>query len=179
MRDWNVVVTTQERHFTEAKRLLRAYGEVATSDFFNVLLVKVDDPDALLQALARRAEEDPLAVACLGRVTPLRSTFLVQSKDEFERRSTRAVEEMIPELEGKSFHVRMHRRGFKGRISSLEEEQRLDELILEQLSAMGRPGRISFDDPDAVIDVELVGTQAGVSLLTRGRLDENPLLHPD
>jgi len=179
MKDWNVVVTTQERHFSEAKRLLREYGEVARSDFFNVLLMRVEDVDAFMDALARRSKEDPISVACLGRVTPVKSSFLFQSKDEFERKAKEAIEEIAPELEGKSFYVRMHRRGFKGRISSLDEEQRLDEIVMARSSEAGKPGKITFEDPDAVVEIETIGTQAGMAVLSRDQMSANPFLHPD
>ena len=70
----------------------------------------------------------------------------------------------------------MHRRGFKGRISSQQEERLLDDAILDSLSAAGTPARITFDDPDAVIDVETVGNQAGASLWTREELNRYPFL---
>ena len=45
----------------------------------------------------------------------------------------------LPILAGKNFHVRMHRRGFKGRISSHDEERFLDTILLEELGKIGNP----------------------------------------
>lgn len=66
------------------------------------------------------------------------------------------VSEWVPQLEGKGFHVRMHRRGFKGRLSSLEEEKMLDEFLLELTKERGNPGHVTFEGPDVIIAVETV-----------------------
>jgi len=42
-------------------------------------------------------------------------------------------------LAGKSFHVRLHRRGFKGRLSTAKEERFLDEALLDALDVLGHP----------------------------------------
>jgi tRNA(Ser,Leu) C12 N-acetylase TAN1 len=179
MKDWNVVVTLRGRRFGKALRLLQPYGQVARSDFFNVLLMRVKDPRALLEALHARAAEDPAILDCLARVIPVTRTFAFQSPAEFEERAKEAAQEFVPTLSGRSFHVRVHRRGFKGRLSSLDQEHLLDDVLLERLASMGTPGRLSFEDPDAVVDVETVGTQAGMSLWTRQELHGTPLLHSD
>ena len=44
---------------------------------------------------------------------------------------------------------------------------------------MGRPGRINFDDPDHVIDIETVGSRAGLSLWARDDLRCYPFLRID
>ena len=85
----------------------------------------------------------------------------------------------MPELAQKSFHVRMHRRGFKGRLSSPEEERFLDDLLLTALEEVGTPGRISFDDPDATIAIETVGQRAGLSFWRRSDLERYPFLRID
>ncbi len=73
-----------------------------------------------------------------------------QSHDKFENLAQKAVQPWLDVLEDKSFHVRMHRRGFKGRLSSLHEEQFLDHFIVEQTKTEGHPARISFYDPDII-----------------------------
>jgi hypothetical protein len=58
----------------------------------------------------------------------------------------------------------MHRRGFKGRLSSVEEERFLDNILLKALEKAGSRGRISFEKPDTFIALETVGPRAGLSL---------------
>jgi tRNA(Ser,Leu) C12 N-acetylase TAN1 len=75
--------------------------------------------------------------------------------------------------------VRLHRRGFKGRLSTPEEERFLDDALLEALQAAGTPCSLSFDDPDAIIQIETVGNRAGLSLWTREDLARYPFLRVD
>jgi len=55
----------------------------------------------------------------------------------------------------------------------------LDEALLETLEHRGTPGRIDFDDPDFILDVETVGQRAGMSLWTREDLHRYPFLKLD
>jgi hypothetical protein len=64
----------------------------------------------------------------------------------------------------------LHRRGFKGGLSTPKEERFLDEALLDALEKQGTPGRIDFEDPDAVIQIETVDGRAGMSLWTRDDL---------
>lgn len=179
MKDWNVVVTLRGRQFGRSVNLLRRFGEVASSGFFNVLLMRVDDAEAFLEHLRTRADEEAELLSLVARVMPVTQTFVFQNREEFEAHAKEAVQGFVPALAGKAFHVRVHRRGFKGRLSSLEEEHVLDDVLLERLQETGAPGHLAFDDPDAVVDVETVGTQAGLSIWTRQDITRHPLLHPD
>jgi len=178
VRDWNVLVTVRDRGWGKALRLLRPLGEVAETHYYNVLLLRVEQPRRLLDTLLERAAADPAALECLARVAPADGSFEFQTREEFEARASDALRAMAPRLAGKSFHVRLHRRGFKGRISGQAEERALSALLLEELRAAGTPARIAFEDPDAVVAVETVGTQAGVSLWTREDLRRYPFLRP-
>ena len=73
----------------------------------------------------------------------------------------------------------MHRRGFKGRLSSHQEESYLDHLLMTKLDAQGNPGRVDFDDPDYIIDIETVGQHAGVTLWNREQRLSYPFLRLD
>ena len=85
----------------------------------------------------------------------------------------------VLELAQSAFHVRMHRRGFKGRLSSQDEERFLDSVLLAALEEAGTPGRITFEDPDAIISVETVGQRAGMSFWRRDDLERYPFLRLD
>ncbi len=37
MGNWNIIVTAHEHHFAQACKFLEAFGQVAKTDFFNVL----------------------------------------------------------------------------------------------------------------------------------------------
>lgn len=178
MRDWNIVASVRERNFTRARHLLEQFGPVATTDFYNVLVARTDDIAAFLDRFATLVETVPDVLDWIARLVPCAETFTFQTPEEFEEKARDLVLRWVPRLGGKSFHVRLHRRGFKGALKSPEEERFLDEALLAALDRAGAPGRIDFDDPDAVIDVETVGNRAGLSLWTREELARYPFLRP-
>ncbi len=177
--DWNVVVTVYDGEFAEAVRLLKQFGRVARTDYWNVLTMTVEDSAGLLRTVQSVVERDASLANAVSRIVPAQRTFRFQSPEEFEELACRVVDERLTELRGKSFHVRMHRRGFKGRLSSQHEEQFLDYHLLQRLQLEGAEGRIDFDDPDVIIAVETVGQSAGLSLWTREELESFELLRLD
>lgn len=179
MHDWNVVVTVHEGGFAEAFRLLETLGPVGRTEFFNVLVMRVEDVRRTLELLQARIEKEPGILNFIARVVPLSHVFNFQNPAVFEEKAGEIVSLWAPDLAGKSFYVRMRRRGFKGRLSSLDEERFLDDLLLEALQKAGSPGRITFTDPDYVIVVETIGTRAGLSLWSRRDLLSYEFLKPD
>lgn len=170
MRDWNVVATTRDEAFRRGCELLSNAGRLWHTEFYNVVVLKVEDVDALLGWLEREWSAHEGFHEAVAHVRPLRVTFDFQSPEAFEQKAAELALGFAPELRGKSFHVRMHRRGFKGRLSTGEEERRLGDALLERLSADGAPGRVTFEDPDAVLAVETVGTRGGMALWSRDEL---------
>jgi tRNA(Ser,Leu) C12 N-acetylase TAN1 len=179
MKDWNVVISIREGFFKEACVLLEQFGAVSKTGFFNVLVMRVEDTSLLVEKLREQLATETAAARFLARVMPVTQSFNFQDPAMFEEKARETVSSWIPALAAKGFHVRMHRRGFKGRLSSMEEERFLDDFILAALEQAGSPGHITFEDPDAVIVVETVGQRAGLSLWTREELRRYPFLHPD
>ena len=180
MHDWNVVATVHEGGFNKALRILKRFGAVERTDFFNILVMRTgEEPLKLMDELLVETERDPQSVSCLARVMPVVQTFVFQTPAEFDEKARLAVCAWIPALAGKGFHLRMHRRGFKGKLSSMDEEKFLDTYLLEALETAGTPGRITFSDPDAVIALETIGPRAGLSFWRREELSRYPLLHLD
>lgn len=177
--DWNVVASVHERGFVRACELLGELGPVSRTEFYNVLVMKVEDVRRFLEALRTLIDETPDAHAVLARVVPVTRTFTFQTAEEFEAKAMNAAAPWMTELAGKRFHVRMRRRGFKGKLSSQQEERFLDEFILRRLDEDAMPGRIDFEDPDAVVAVETLGQRAGLSLWTREDLERYPFVRVD
>ncbi len=73
----------------------------------------------------------------------------------------------------------MRRRGFKGKLSSLEEERFLGIALLESLKEAGTPGQVAFEDPDVVIAVETIGSWAGISFWDREDMKKYPFIRLD
>jgi tRNA(Ser,Leu) C12 N-acetylase TAN1 len=176
---WNVVVTLPERTFREALHVLHRWGHVKRTGYYNVLVMRVDDPNAFLAEFAAAVAEKPGLLNLVSRVAPAQRSFSFENGDEFEREARDIALGWLTDLAGTGFYVRLHRRGFKGIISTQPEERFLDEALLTALAAAGTPGRISFDDPDKVIQIETVDGRAGMSLWTREDLRRFPFLGVD
>jgi tRNA(Ser,Leu) C12 N-acetylase TAN1 len=180
MHDWNVVVSVFEHGFTRACRLLEQLGPVHKTDYFNVLVMKIEDTEGFLRTLKDWSIRDPeIFTQCISRAIPLAALFVFQTPAEFEAKAREAAARWLPDLAGARFHVRMHRRGFAGRLSSQDEERFLDEFLLSRLDEAGTPGLIDFQDPDAILALETVGQRAGLSLWTRDQLRTYPFLGLD
>ena len=167
MDDWNLVVTVQEHGFSRAWQLLRTFGPVAKTDYYNVLTLRLTDVVPFLDELQQAWDQQTSLQMVLARVMPVERTFRFQNAEEFERKACGAVADWVEQLAGHSFHVRMHRRGFRDRLVSQHEEQFLDHWLVEQTQHAGQGATITFDDPDYIIALETVGQRAGVSIWDR------------
>ena len=156
MKDWNVVVTTYADGYRWARRFLQQFGTVAEA-----------------------AEADAKVENSISRMAPCTETFDFSTPEDFETKASDIVVGWRSALAGKSFYVRMHRRGFRKQLPSQDEERLLDGALRAALKADGTVGRISFDDPDAIIEVETVDARAGVSLWTREELARFTFLNID
>ncbi len=179
MHDWNAVITFHQKAIREAFDFFQNHGHVAKTDYYNVLVMRAEDPPVLLETLHEHVLHEPESLAFLSRFITVDETFSFQSPREFEDKAQAAAWSWCEGLKGKGFHVRMHRRGFKGKLSSTGVERLLNNSLLEKLEAMGEPGHISFEDPDAILALETVGQRGGMSLWKREALRKYPFLHLD
>ena len=167
MQEWNALISVKEHGFRQALDVFGEFGEVKRTDFYSIILLRARDIAHMLELLRERSQKSPQSLAFLARLIPVTRAFIFNSPEEFEDHARSAVLGWAQQLPGKSFFVRIHRRGFKGRLSTMDEERALDTLLLEELEKTGTPGSIVFEDPDAVIAIETVGHWAGLSLFTR------------
>jgi tRNA(Ser,Leu) C12 N-acetylase TAN1 len=177
--DWNVVATVYPGSYVEARRLLTPFGEVTRTPYFNVLVLTVADVGVLLRRLEEETREDMTLLNAAARIVPAQLTFDFHSPEGFEDEACKAIDQLVPRLRDRSFHVRMHRRGFKGRLSSQAEERFLDEHILARLEETNSHGQVTFDDPDVIITVETVGHRAGISCWSREERERYLFLNLD
>lgn len=173
----SVLVTIAGDAYGKALNVLRRFGRVRATDFFNVLVLESADGRALLERLHAEWPVGSRERAWLASVTPLEEAFAFGTREEFEQKVSALAEHLAPRLEGKSFHVRMHRRGMRSDLRTRDEEVLLDHRILELLEARGAPGRVTFEDPDAIVVVETLGHHGGVALWSRDEIRRWPLLH--
>ena len=175
----NVVITTQPDEYRRASQLLERFGTVEPTDYFNVLLLTVANIDQFITKFSDQTVGDPRLLEAVSRVMPLQKKFSYEDVEDFEEKARQTALSFVDRLEGKAFHVRMHRRGLRHEISSQDEERSLDALLMGELERRGAPGRITFDDPDAILVVETVGNCAGMSLWNRDDLNRLAFLKTD
>jgi tRNA(Ser,Leu) C12 N-acetylase TAN1 len=153
VKDWNLVVTIYQQGFRRALRALQDIGPTERSPYHNVLVMKVDDPMRALDAVERLTDERPALYDAIARVAPAMRSFEFQSNDTFKDRATSIMLEWLPDLTGRTFHVRLHRRGPK----------------LE----------LRTPDADAVVVIDSIDDRAGIAMWTRADLARHRLLRPD
>lgn len=179
MSDWNIVISIYQDGFRRALRALQELGPVERSPYHNVLVMTAEDPMAVLQSLEQRTEESPALYDAIARVAPAARSFEFHSAEEFKNKAEAIMIEWSPRLAGRSFHVRLHRRGARYGLHTPDVERFLDDRLIDALDREGAPGAISFSDPDAVIVVDTVDDRAGISLWSRDDLTQHRLLRPD
>ena len=140
-------------------------------DFKDVYLGWTDDMEAFLSAVLTNA----FLKERIGKAVPIEQTFSFHAED-FEEKLEGVLITYLPRLAGSRFHVRMERRGFKGRLNSLEIEQEMDRLLKERLVEAGKGCEIDFEDPDDILVVETVADWCGVSLITRDMKEKYPFI---
>ena len=103
MHDWNVVISVRDHGYTKARQVLQRYGAVYHTDYYNVLVMKVDDIQRLVQGLRRLVADDPTILTAVARVIPPVRCFDFQSHDDFEAKSREAALAWVQDLAHKSF----------------------------------------------------------------------------
>jgi tRNA(Ser,Leu) C12 N-acetylase TAN1 len=179
VRDWNVVVSIYQDGFRRAIRALEELGEVERSPYYNVLVAKSKDTIGLLEAVERKTESNPALYDAISRVAPAMRNFEFHSADQFKDEAGSVLREWSPRLAGRSFHVRLHRRGARHDLKTPDTEKFLDDAVLAATNEMGIPGRLSFTDPDVIVAIDTVDDRAGMALWTRDDLVRHRLLRPD
>lgn len=177
MGNWNLIVTTAEGKYTQALGFLARFGVVKPTSYSNVVMMEVRDISEMMEFLARECESGGGRLLLLQRVVPMSHTFNFRDHLTFGTRAAEIVMGWTDRLAGRTFHVRVHRRGFKDQLRSEEEERLLNNAVVDATAPTGNPAVVSFDDPDAVIAVETIGNQAGMSLWVRDELQRYPFLH--
>lgn len=167
MWNFNLVVTLAPGgRYVRLLAELGRYGEFHRTEFLGVILGRVEDPAAFFAEAERCRREPNSPLADIGRAIPLAHTFIFTA-DTLEEKLREESLRWLDDLAGKSFYVRLERRGMKGQLLSPEVERGLDAFLLQQLEERGQSGRIDYEDPDRVLAVETVGNRCGIGLLDR------------
>jgi tRNA(Ser,Leu) C12 N-acetylase TAN1 len=99
---------------------------------------------------------------------PVDRTFAVEAR-AFAEQLSREVPPLVDHIAGRTFHARVERRGHKGVIDTPSTERAIGDLVFRLAEERGRPVKVTFDDPDVILAVEIIGASAGLALITRER----------
>jgi tRNA(Ser,Leu) C12 N-acetylase TAN1 len=164
--DWNLVVTARSGRRSDLAYALRPVVKLKHAGFPDVSIGRAADVEACLAAIAARADDRQLVPDVLARVVPVARTFLVDAT-ELESQLLAETASCVDALVGRSFHVRVERRGQKEVARSDGLERRLGTGLVDALRARGAEPRVTFDDPDCIVAIELVGRVCGIGLVDR------------
>jgi len=173
--DWNVVATSRGGH---EYALLSAIGDLGwfeSSSAKDVIVGLVDDRAEFLEKLSERLGHDDRIPASLGHVMPVARTVLLEG-DPATKPLEDAVAELAGEIGGRSYHVRVDVHGHKGVIHGHHVELLLADVLWDALCRAGHAPRVVFDDPDVVVQVEVLGDRAGVAIVDRRMRERFPFL---
>ena len=176
--DWNVVVTCRQGGQRAVRRALHPLVRLRRSGFRNVLVGRVGDVDAFLAGVAGLLERRRSLESALGKLLPIEHTFAVDV-ERFHDQLVAEAASLVDRLVGRSFHVRLERRGHKGVINTHAAELALGEALYGALEARGTKPTVTFSDPDVVVAVELIGDVAGFDLVTRETRQRFPFVRVD
>ena len=176
---WNVIATTRPHREADARAALATLGEVSSSPFPGVILATVDDIGVFAEALATMLSDDASVGQSLARVLPAQHTFHFDSLADLEATTVNVVDEWLEDLNGATYYVRCHGRGRVNDLDPTEEEDFLGDAIQRLLAVRHESARVTFDDPDIVIDIETLNDEAAISMWTRDDLDAFPFLRID
>jgi tRNA(Ser,Leu) C12 N-acetylase TAN1 len=177
--DWNVVVTIYQDGFRRVMHALRDLGTLERTRYHNVLVAKADHPLMFLERVEEKTRRDPQLYDSISRVAPAMCCFIFRSREEFDNQAKSVIVEWAPKLKGRTFHVRLHRRGIDDPRSSADVERNLGEVALDALREESASATVEFDNPDAVIAIDVVDNRAGLGLWTREELSRYRMLRPD
>jgi tRNA(Ser,Leu) C12 N-acetylase TAN1 len=164
--DWNVLATSVEGARPVLLAGLRRRGAFRGGGYRNVAIGRVGDVAQFLAALRDDVADDPVLAAALGRVLPIERTFRLDADDPLASLEA-AVDAIHPEVAGRSFFVRLERRGLHGTLHTSEVERALGTRLWRRLEADGHAPRVTFADPDVAIAIETLGDRAGIALIGR------------
>lgn len=164
---WNLLVTSLEGQREALLGALRPLARFRRGGFPNVLVATVDDPRAFLSTLRDAHAASSVVRASLGKAIPIDRTVRFADATTFVDDAAATVEPLCERLLGRTFFVRVFRRGFRGAIDSTRAEGEIGARLVALLEARGDRPRVRFADPDVVVTIETLRDEVGVGLLDR------------
>ena len=164
---WNLLVTSLEGQRESLLSVLRTLARFRRGGFPNVLVSTVDDPWTFLGTLRHAYETSPIVRSGLGKAIPIERTLRLSNPAAFVDEVTAVLEPLARRLVGRTFFVRVFRRGFRGQIDSTRAEGELGARLVTHLEAAGDHPKVRFRDPDVIMAIESLRDEVGIALLDR------------
>jgi tRNA(Ser,Leu) C12 N-acetylase TAN1 len=166
LEDWNILATARDFDQRHLARRLRGMGDFRWTAFRGVLIGRVQDHEAFFTQLLRSEETRPGFLRPLAKLVPIERTFEF-TVETFPARLKETILPYAEQIDGRSFYVRIERRGHKGEIHGQALEQELDRALSDILKRQGVEPRVEFTDPELIIAVETVGNMCGVGSIPK------------
>jgi hypothetical protein len=164
---WNVLAIATRGETGKALALLGEVGRFRTGGYPQVLSGSVPRPDGnLLAGISELADGGERTAGILDRLVPVEQAVSFPLDDVAETLCEH-LEPLAARLCGKTFYVRTHLRGMKGRVEHPAVERALGDFLSELAGRAGAPPKVSFTDPDVVVIAEVVGRRVGYAFLGR------------
>ena len=166
MREWNILATSLEGRRDALLVALRRLGMFWRAGYQNVLVGYVEDQHEFLEGVRAHLSRDMLLETSLTKIVPVDRIAQFDPVGLVET----LIEMLAPradQVAGRSFYVRLERRGLKGIVHTPTVEREVGAALISKAAEYGGTTRVSFQDPDLVVAVETTGKTVGVGLLTR------------
>jgi tRNA(Ser,Leu) C12 N-acetylase TAN1 len=173
--DWNVVVMTGPGAVMKAVSALRPLVTLRPTPHSGVAVGYFAGPD-LLAAATRLYEAEPERFEFVQRLVPIEHVVRYPRDDVTETLCS-TLADCGPRVAGKKFYVRCRLRGFESRLESRAVERAIGSYLYELAALTGTPAKVSFDDPDVIVQIEVIGDTVGYAFFD-SRAIRSPLVRP-
>ena len=164
---WNVLVTSLEGQRESLLRALREFARFRRGGFPNVLVATVEQPREFIAGLGAACDTSPILRTSIGKAVPIDHTLRFASPETFRDEVAAALEPMADRLRGRTFYVRIFRRGFRGLIDSTRFEGELGAHLVAALQARGEHPKVRFADADVAVVIETLHDEVGIAFVDR------------
>lgn len=161
--DWNVVVMTGPGGVMKAISGLSPLGILRPTPHGGVAVGHFEADD-VLAAATRLHEEEPERFEFVQRLVPIEKVVRYP-RDDVTETLCAALADSGTRISGKKFYVRCRLRGLEARLEARAVERAIGSYLCELAALTGEPAKVSFDEPDLVVQIEVVGDTVGYSFL--------------
>jgi len=77
--EWNVIVSVHQHHYIAVRDFLYDYGEIKSTGYFNVLVMRVEDIEQFLQDMETAFSTAIPVLNYVGHIMPVNNRIIYQS----------------------------------------------------------------------------------------------------